>query len=240
VLNSSYRPASDIQSVPFKARNSGFLQDNLRSGQYLMSQKHHWEKVYSDKRTERLGWYKPHLQTSLAWINELGLGPDAPIIDVGGGASTLVDDLLDAGYASVTVLDISENALSSARARLGTKGDRVTWLHGDITSVDLPAHQYQLWHDRAAFHFLTEADQQRQYRDQLLKALQPGGHLIIGTFAPEAPPKCSGLPVQRYRREQLSSTLGGEFELVRHQKELHVTPGGVEQMYLYCHFHRAD
>jgi hypothetical protein len=113
-------------------------------------------------------------------------------------------------------------------------------LTGDITLADLPAHQYRLWHDRAAFHFLTEHDQQRKYRDTLLKALKPGGHLIIGTFAPEAPPKCSGLPVQRYSQDQLSSTLGGEFELVRHQKELHITPGGVEQMYLYCHFRKTE
>ena len=205
-----------------------------------MDRKKHWEQVYSTKSTEKLGWYKPHLQTSLTWIKELNLAADAPIIDVGGGASTLVDDLLDAGYRSITVLDISEKALSSVRARLGKKTELVTWLNCDITSVDLPTHHYELWHDRAAFHFLTELDQQRKYRDKLLKALKPGGRLIIGTFAPEAPPKCSGLPVQRYSQEQLGDTLGGEFELVRHQKEQHITPGGVEQMYLYCHFRRTD
>jgi SAM-dependent methyltransferase len=205
-----------------------------------MTPKNHWEKVYADKLSEKLGWYKPHLQTSLTWIKELNLGADAPIIDVGGGASTLVDDLLDAGYRSITVLDISDNALSSTRARLGKRADLVTWLTGDIASIELPAHQYRLWHDRAAFHFLTEHDQQRKYRDALLKALKPGGHLIIGTFAPEAPPKCSGLPVQRYNQDQLSATLGGEFELVRHKKELHITPGGVEQMYLYCHFRKTE
>lgn len=205
-----------------------------------MSQKDHWEKIYSSKLSEKPGWYKLHLQTSLTWIKELSLGADAPIIDVGGGTSTLVDDLLDAGCRSITVLDISEKALSSAKARLGKKAELVTWLNADITSVALPAHQYELWHDRAAFHFLTELDQQRKYRDKLLKALKPGGHLIIGTFAPEAPPKCSGLPVQRYSQEQLGNTLGGEFELVRHQKEQHITPGGVEQMYLYCHFLKTD
>lgn len=205
-----------------------------------MSQKNHWEKIYSSKLSEKPGWYKLHLQTSLTWIKELSLGADAPIIDVGGGTSTLVDDLLDAGCRSITVLDISEKALSSAKARLGKKAELVTWLNADITSVALPAHQYELWHDRAAFHFLTELDQQRKYRDKLLKALKPGGHLIIGTFAPEAPPKCSGLPVQRYSQDQLANTLGGEFELVRHQKEQHITPGGVEQMYLYCHFLKTD
>jgi SAM-dependent methyltransferase len=204
-----------------------------------MNQKDHWEQVYSTRPTEKLGWYEPHLQTSLSWIKGLSLATDARIIDVGGGASTLVDDLLDAGYRSITVLDISEKALSLAKARLGEKAGLVTWLDGDIASVDLPIHSYELWHDRAVFHFLIMFEQQQKYRDNLLKALKPGGHLIIGTFAPEAPPKCSGLPIQRYTPEQLQITLGMEFELEHHHKDLHITPGGVEQMYLYCHFRRA-
>jgi SAM-dependent methyltransferase len=204
-----------------------------------VSQKDHWEQVYSTKSVEKLGWYEPHLQTSLNWIKELAPTLDAPIIDVGGGASTLADDLLKAGYRSLTVLDISEKALSAVRARLGKKAELVTWLAGDITSIDLPTHHYELWHDRALFHFLTTREQQRKYRDNLLKALKPGGHVIIGTFALQAPPKCSGLPVQRYGQGQLQKTLGGEFELERHHKELHFTPGGVEQMYLYCHFRRT-
>lgn len=201
-----------------------------------MSQKDHWEQVYSTKTTEKLGWYEPHLQTSLSWIKGLSLAVDAPIIDVGGGASTLVDDLLDAGYRSITVLDISEKALSSVKARLSKKAELVTWLDGDITSVDLPIHHYDLWHDRAVFHFLTEPELQQKYLNSLLKALKSGGHLIIGTFALEAPPKCSGLPVQRYSHERLESMLGEKFEIQRYHKEMHVTPGGVEQMYLYCHF----
>jgi SAM-dependent methyltransferase len=201
-----------------------------------LNRKNHWEQVYSTKPAEKLGWFKPHLQTSLAWIKALGLGVGAPILDVGGGASTLVDDLLAEGYRAITVLDISENALSSAQSRLGERSGLVTWLHGDITSVDLPMRQYELWHDRAVFHFLTEPEEQRQYRQQLLRALRPGGNLIIATFAPEAPPRCSGLPIQRYSLERLESTLGEEFELQRDHKELHVTPGGVEQMYLYCQF----
>lgn len=205
-----------------------------------MIQKDHWEQVYSTKPAERLGWYAPHLQVSLSWIKDLGLSVNVPIIDVGGGASTLVEDLLDEGYRSITVLDISEKALSLARARLGKNAESVRWLEGDICSVDLPLHHYGLWHDRAVFHFLTSSEQQRQYRLQLLKALRPNGHLIIGTFAPEAPPKCSGLPVQRYSPEQLERALGEEFELKRHRKELHVTPGGVKQMYLYCHFRNVS
>jgi SAM-dependent methyltransferase len=204
-----------------------------------MSQKNHWERVYSTKPTEKLGWYEPHLQTSSSWIKGLGLTADAPILDVGGGASTLVEDLLASGYRSITVLDLSAQALSLVKARLGSKAEEVTWLVGDITAVDLPTHHFELWHDRAVFHFLVAPEQREKYRSNLLKALKPGGHVIIAAFAPEAPPTCSGLPVQRYDPEQLANTLGREFELKRHQKELHVTPGGVEQMYLYCHFRRT-
>jgi len=195
-----------------------------------MSPKEHWEQVYSSKPTEQLGWFAPHLQTSLSWITELGVSLDAPIIDVGGGASTLVDDLLDAGYRSITVLDVSRQALSLAKTRLANNADAVSWIVGDVTATDLPVAHFELWHDRAVFHFLIEPEQQRK---------KPEGHLIIGTFAPEAPPKCSGLPVQRYSPERLESTLGDEFELQRQHNELHVTPGGVEQMYLYCQFRRA-
>ena len=205
-----------------------------------MSQKEHWEVVYSTRQAEDVGWYKPKLETSFSWIEALGLDPKEPIIDVGGGASTLVDDLLEAGHQSITVLDISEAAIKAVQDRLGAVGERVRWLNGDITMIDLPSHRYGLWHDRAVFHFLTEPEQQKSYRDNLLAALKPGGHLIIGTFAPEAPPKCSGLPIQRYTHEELSNVLGGEFELQRDDQEVHVTPGGVEQMYLYCHFRRKD
>lgn len=205
-----------------------------------MERKEHWEQVYTGKPTDRLGWYKPRLQTSLDWIRSLELPPDAPVIDVGGGASTLVDDLLGDGHAAITVLDISDAALSLLRDRLGVDAPKVDWVTGDITLTELPAGYFDLWHDRAAFHFLTEPEQQQLYRQNLLKSLKPGGHLIIGAFAPEAPPKCSGLPVQRYDFELLAKTFGAELELHRHHKEMHVTPGGVEQMYLYCQFQRRS
>lgn len=204
-----------------------------------MGQRDHWEQAYATKPIRKLGWYAPHLHISLSWLGGLELTPDAAIIDIGGGASTLVDDLLAADYRAITVLDIAEQAVASARARLGDRAEPVTWLIGDITSVDLPLHGYDVWHDRAMFHFLTEPEQQRNYRDQLLKGLRPGGHLILATFAPEAPDRCSGLPVRRYLPEQLQSTLGAAFALQRHHKELHITPGGVEQMYLYCQFQRT-
>lgn len=201
-----------------------------------MSRREHWEQVYSGKPPDQLGWYKPRLQTSLDWISDLSLDANAPIIDVGGGASTLVDDLLERGYSAITVLDLAAPALDLIKARLGAKGAAVNWLCGDVTQVELAENVFELWHDRAVFHFLTEADDRERYRENLCKALRPGGHVIIGTFAPEAPPRCSGLPVQRYDLERLRETLGDAFELRRQQKEMHVTPGGVEQMYLYCEF----
>ena len=204
-----------------------------------MTRREHWEKVYSSNPPDKLGWYEPHLETSLKWIKELDLSEDSNIADVGGGASTLVDDLLNQRYRSITVVDLSKNALALAKERLGERAELVTWLEGDITSVDLPARHYDLWHDRAVFHFLTTPPQQQQYRNKLLKALRPGGHLIIAMFAPEAPPKCSGQPVERYSADKLKNTLGTEFELKRHAKELHITPSGVEQMYLYCHFRKS-
>ncbi len=200
----------------------------------------HWETIYSTKPTEQLGWYKPHLHTSLNWIMELDLTKDSQIIDIGGGVSTLVDDLLNMDYRSITVLELSKKALSSVKARLGENAELVKWFEEDITSFKLPADHYDLWHDRAVFHFLIEPGQQQRYLNNLLETLKPDGYLIIGTFAPEAPPKCSGLPVQRYNLEQLESTLGKKFKLQRSLKELHVTPGGVKQMYLYCQFKRLS
>ena len=204
-----------------------------------MPQRNHWEENYSSKSADQLGWYTPHLQTSLHWIKQLALAADTPIIDVGGGKSTLVDDLLNLGFRSISVLDLSENALSAVKTRLGKTCELVTWLCGDIITVNLPKQFYGLWHDRAVFHFLTDLEQQQIYRRKLHHALTPGGHFIIGAFAPEAPPKCSGLPVHRYSLDQLQEFMGKEFELMQQKKELHITPGGVEQMYLYCHFRKT-
>ena len=205
-----------------------------------MGRREHWEQVYASKPSERLGWYKPHLQTSLEWISAMGLDRGAPVIDVGGGASTLVDDLLELGYTSITVLELAAPALELIKARLGRRSSSVTWICGDITESDLPDNAFELWHDRAVFHFLTEVEDRERYCENLRRALRPGGHVIIGTFAPEAPPKCSGLPVQRYDLDTLRETLGSDFELQQHSKELHVTPGGVAQMYLYCEFRLAS
>ncbi|MDQ7030432.1 MAG: class I SAM-dependent methyltransferase [Ardenticatenia bacterium] len=204
-----------------------------------MTIREHWEKVYKTNLPDKVGWYKPHLETSLKWIKALSLDKDANIIDVGGGTSTLVDDLLADGYRSITVLDLSQTALALTKRRLRERAASVIWLEGDITSVDLPTCHYDLWHDRAVFHFLTDPEQRQRYVENLLKALKPAGHLIIATFSLEAPPKCSGLRVQRYSADKLERILGSEFLLKKKEKELHITPGGVKQMYLYCHFQRT-
>lgn len=204
-----------------------------------MSTKQHWQQVYSTKSTDQVGWYAPHLTTSIKWITDLDLDPDDPVIDVGGGASTLADDLLDKGYRKVSVLDLSDSAISVVKKRLGTRASQISWLLGDVTEVDLPASHFELWHDRAVFHFLVEPGQQMKYRDKLLRALKPGARFIIGVFELEAPPQCSGLPVERYSVEKLSAIFGAEFNLERHQKEMHKTPSGVEQQYLYCQFQRT-
>ncbi len=204
-----------------------------------MSGKQHWQQVYSTKSTDKVGWYAPHLTTSIKWITSLNLDLDDPIIDVGGGASTLVDDLLDKGYRDLSVLDLSDRAMSVVRERLGTSESQISWFPGDVTEVELPASHFELWHDRAVFHFLVEPGQQMKYMEKLLHALKPGGHVIIGVFELEAPPQCSGLPVQRYSLEKLSAIFGAKFKLERHHKELHKTPSGVEQQYLYCQFQRT-
>ncbi len=203
-----------------------------------MSDTKHWQEVYSSKPADQVGWYTPHLSTSIALISELGLIPNDPVIDVGGGASTLVDDLLDAGHKEIYVLDLSEQAMSVAKSRLGNRGNSVSWLQGDVTAVELPADHFRLWHDRAVFHFLIEPEHQRAYRDKLLHALKLGSHFIIGTFDLDGPSECSGLPVQRYSALTLSVFFESEFKLVRHHRETHITPSGVQQRYLYCQFER--
>jgi 2-polyprenyl-3-methyl-5-hydroxy-6-metoxy-1,4-benzoquinol methylase len=222
------------------------IQDSFRhvlnlklNGWKCMTSQEHWEQAYSSNSLQQLGWYSPRVNTSLNWITSLDLSQDANIIDAGGGACTLVDDLLNYGYKSITVADLSRKALALAQERLADRAESVTWIQGDITLISLVESQYDAWHDRAVFHFLTDPEQRQHYRYNLMKALKPDGHLIIAVFAPEAPPRCSGLPVERYTLEKLKSTLGAEFELKQHTKELHITPGGTEQMYLYCHFQKS-
>jgi SAM-dependent methyltransferase len=202
-----------------------------------MSRKSHWEAAYSAKAPEQLGWYRPHLSASLELIERTGAGKKARLIDVGGGASTLVDDLIDRGFECVTVLDLSLTALSLAQSRLGGLAPKVNWIEGDITSGGLPPAHYDIWHDRAVFHFLTAAEDRKSYLEQMKRSLAPGGHVILGVFSLDAPPRCSGLDVQRYSVDLLQQEMDAGFTLKEHRFEQHVTPGGVRQMYLYCRFH---
>lgn len=194
----------------------------------------HWENVYRNKAVNEVSWFQPQAASSLRLIEGCA-GHDAAIIDVGGGASTLVDDLLADGYRDLTVLDLSAAALAVARRRLGRTAGAVRWLDGDVTAAALPERRFDVWHDRAVFHFLTEAAQRRAYVEQVMRAVKPGGHVIVATFAPDGPLQCSGLPVMRYSADSLHDEFGAAFELVEHRDESHLTPAGKVQHFIYCH-----
>ncbi|MBS4096269.1 MAG: class I SAM-dependent methyltransferase [Sulfuricella sp.] len=202
-----------------------------------MEPKEHWNAVYSARSPEQLGWYQAHPEISLRLIAESGVAKDAAIIDVGGGASLLVDKLVAGGYTEVTVLDVSAAALAAAQARLGSRAQTVTWLEADATRF-APSRHYALWHDRAVFHFLTEPADRQAYLRAVEQALLPGAQLIIATFAPDGPEKCSGLPVVRYGPQELANEVGENFELLESCGETHTTPGGVKQSFSYCRFRR--
>lgn len=199
-----------------------------------MGQQTHWDHVYQTKTADAVSWYRPHLDKSLALIRRAASDLSAAIIDVGGGESTLVDDLLADGYRDVTVLDISPTAIETAGKRLGSHADHVTWLAADITEVDLPEHRYDVWHDRAVFHFLTEPEQRAAYVRQVARSVKPGGHVIVAAFGPEGPLKCSGLDVMRYDADALHDQFGASFHLVESTTELHETPFGTTQQFVYC------
>jgi SAM-dependent methyltransferase len=200
-----------------------------------MSNKSHWEDVYTRRADTEVSWFQEHAEQSLELLRHAGLANDTRVIDVGGGASRLVDDLVASGHDGVTVLDLSSSALQHASARLGARAASVRWIEGDITQVELPAAAYDIWHDRAVFHFLTEAWQRAAYVERVRHAVRPGGHVIIATFAPDGPLRCSGLPVVRYSPEGLHDEFGDDFLLVEHVEEAHVTPAGGIQHFIYCH-----
>lgn len=196
----------------------------------------HWERVYTEKSSDGVSWYRPRLDESLRLLALAGVGARSSVIDVGGGASTLVDHLLDLPCGSVTVLDLSARALAISRGRLGDRASRVTWIPSDITSAPLPAAAFDAWHDRAVFHFLTAPESRRAYVASLSAALRPGGHVVLATFAPEGPPRCSGLEVCRYDAPGLQAELGSEFQLVTATREAHTTPSGAAQSFQYALF----
>ena len=199
----------------------------------------HWEEVYRTKATDAVSWSQPVPQPSADLLSLAGATPESGIVDIGGGASTLVDWLLGRRFADVTVLDLSPAALEAARARLGQAGSAVTWIAADVTEWR-PARTYDVWHDRAAFHFLTDPADRASYVERLRSALRPGGHAVIGTFAPDGPEKCSGLPVERYDAEKLAAALGKGFRLVDSRRREHVTPWGAVQRFHFGTFRRED
>ena len=200
-----------------------------------MDVKTHWETIYTKKAPEVVSWFRPHLETSLALIEQAADTNSASIIDVGGGESTLVDDLLARGFQNITVLDISQVAIETTKKRLGQVAERVHWLVADITQVELEPRAYDVWHDRAVFHFLTAPQQRVAYIRQVARSVKPGGHVIVSTFGPEGPTKCSGLDVVRYDPDSLHNEFGTSFLLVESSKELHKTPFGTTQQFLYCY-----
>ncbi|HEY2472479.1 MAG TPA: class I SAM-dependent methyltransferase [Terracidiphilus sp.] len=200
----------------------------------------HWETIYREKAPDAVSWYSPHLDTSLTLIDRTSVSRSAAIIDVGGGESTLVDDLLARGYDNVIVLDISQTAIGANKTRLGNASERVHWIAADITKVELEALAFDVWHDRAVFHFLTDPADRLAYVRQVVHAVKPGGHLIIGTFGSEGPTRCSDLDVARYDSESLHNEFGERFQLLESSKQLHQTPfGTVHQfLYFYCRLER--
>ncbi|MGX1167969.1 SAM-dependent methyltransferase [Bradyrhizobium sp. USDA 372] len=197
----------------------------------------HWDHVYATKGEAEVSWYQDSPATSLAMIRGAGSDRDAAIIDIGGGASRLVDALLQDGYHDVAVLDLSANALEAAKKRIGQAASTVDWIVADATTWH-PARTYDVWHDRAAFHFLTDPRDRAAYVERLRSTVKPGGHVIIATFAPDGPEKCSGLPVQRHDSASLAAELGPDFELVETRSETHHTPWGSSQAFQFSRFRR--
>lgn len=199
-----------------------------------MDPKAHWERIYRTKRPTQVSWYQPHALRSLDLIRRVSPPPNGAIIDVGGGASTLINDLLDAGYHDLTVLDLSATALAETRTRLGAQAGSVRWIEADILNASLPQGRYSVWHDRAVFHFLTEPADRTSYIAEVRRAVRPGGYVLVATFANDGPTRCSGLEVHRYSPEALHAEFGSPFRLIASEREEHITPSGASQAFVYC------
>lgn len=205
-----------------------------------MDMKAHWEQIYQTKAANNVSWYQPKPELSLAFIRKTGVSVNAHIIDVGAGASTLTDHLLALSFQNITLLDISKEALQIIHSRLSTEqAQGIDWRVGDITEIHLPQQAYDLWHDRAVFHFLLDPAQRRRYVEQVQHALKPGGHLIMATFASDGPSQCSGLDVMRYDAASLHREFGAAFQLVDSIRESHITPWSSEQHFVYCCFRHS-
>jgi 2-polyprenyl-3-methyl-5-hydroxy-6-metoxy-1,4-benzoquinol methylase len=200
----------------------------------------HWEAVYRDKDAQATSWFRPHLDFSLRLLERAGLDAQTRVIDVGGGASTLVDDLLARGVTRITVLDLSEASLRVAQQRLGADAARIEWRVADITQVELPHAGFDIWHDRAVLHFLTDRAAAQAYVRQATAALHPGAHAVIGGFAKDGPEQCSGLPVARRDPADIAALFGADFELIDEARETHVTPSGTSQSFAYALLRRRN
>lgn len=201
-----------------------------------MDNKAHWEQVYGTKAPDTVSWYAPHLETSLKLIYQASANKSSAIIDIGGGESTLVDDLITQGYQNISVLDISQKAIDVSKERIGNPANKVDWHCSDITQATLPQNYFDVWHDRAVFHFLTEEAQRVKYVEQVKRSVKKGGHVIMSTFGPKGPEKCSGLDVVRYDTENLHEQLGNSFEMISNSIEIHRTPTSISQQFIYCLF----
>lgn len=210
------------------------------SNQDLVESKAHWNQVYSTKAINAVSWFQHHANDSIRFLQKTGVDQSASIIDVGGGASTLMDDLLTNGYKNLSVLDISEKALLAAKNRLSARAEQIHWLVADITKIVLPLHSFDVWHDRAVFHFLTSAEDRKAYIQNILHSVKPNGHVIIATFAEDGPMQCSGLKTVRYSASSLHAELGKSFALIANEKVLHHTPNGNVQQFNYCYFRILD
>lgn len=199
-----------------------------------MSIREHWRAMYSRKAPDEMSWYQPHLEQSLRFIRTSGIGHGARIVDVGGGASTLVDDLLGEGYTNLGVIDVAEEALAATRERLGKRAGLVDWIAGDVTTPLLAEHSVDFWHDRAVFHFLTDPAQRSAYLAQVHRSVKPGGWVLVASFGVDGPERCSGLPVVRYSAEGIHRVFGDAFDKVGEASEQHETPGGKLQAFVYC------
>ncbi len=199
-----------------------------------MDQKRHWETIYQTKDVHTVSWFQPEARQSLDFITRFAPDRESPIIDVGAGASVLVDGLLQSGYRDLTVLDVSETALEISRQRLGAAATAVKWIAADVRSAPLAEFAYDVWHDRAVFHFLIEPADRRAYVAQVQRTVRPGGYVLVATFAEDGPATCSGLPVNRYSAESLHAEFGPTFRVLTSAHEDHHTPGGREQSFLYC------
>ena len=195
----------------------------------------HWEAVYRSKAPDAVSWYRPHLERSLDLIERAANNRSASIIDAGAGESTLADDLLRRGYTDITVLDISPTALEVMQERLGQAAAHMHWICGDITRVSLPQACFDVWHDRAVFHFLTAPEDRAAYVQSVLHSVRRGGNVIVSAFGPEGPTRCSGLDVMRYDPMALHGQFGRSFRLIESSTELHFTPWGSAQQFVYCY-----